>query len=83
MSDKSGNLYLFNVDEYHKAIGKEVNNTYKRAPAEWENNINNEANIIRRKLKIDDRVQKLNKQENFLKVKDHKDNFPNNPQFTD
>lgn len=81
-SDKTSNHYLFFIaDEYHKAICNEVNKTSKKAPAECENNINNQTKIITRKLKTDDRVQHLHKQLASMIVKGHKNKFPNNPQF--
>lgn len=39
------------------------------------------ARLKTNKLKIDDRVHKIHEQQAFITVKDHKDNFPNNPQF--
>lgn len=60
---------------YYKAIGKKVNKFYKKAPNNWEYNINGEAKEIAIELKIDDRIHKFHKQQVFITVKDHKANF--------
>ena len=41
--------------------------------------INTEAKVFAQTLKIDDRVESLAPKESFITLKDHKDNFQNNP----
>jgi len=41
--------------------------------------INTEAKVFAQSLKIDDRVETLAPKESFITLKDHKDNFQNNP----
>lgn len=42
-SDKTGNLYFYNVADYYKAISKKVNKVYKKAPNKWVNDVNSKA----------------------------------------
>ena len=43
------------------------------------NNINKEAKCIAERLHLDDRVEQFNQREAFVTLKDHKENFQNNP----
>lgn len=63
---------------WYTYAGKQI----KKAPKEWENDINSEApTTANSQLMIDDRVHKLHKQQAFIPDKDDKSNFPNNLQF--
>lgn len=42
-ADKTVNHYQIDVEKCHKAIYKKVNKFYKKAPNDWDNNMNNEA----------------------------------------
>ena len=67
-----------------------VTKTYKKCNNNKSNYINFKAKQIASQLKIDDRVQKLDKNEAYVTIKDHKEGFPNkissrliNPSKTD
>ena len=51
--------------------------TYKKANKKKISNINFTDKKIAEKLSIDDRVQRMEKLEAYISVKDHKDEFPN------
>ena len=67
-----------------------VTKTYKKCNNNKSNYINFKAKQIASQLKIDDRVQKLDKNEAYVTIKDHKEGFSNkissrliNPSKTD
>lgn len=62
-------------------MNEEVTKFYKKTPCQYIEKINGEVNNITAKMNIGDRVQQLYKKQAFLIVKDHKENFPNNPSF--
>ena len=41
--------------------------------------INAEAKVIAQDLKIDERIEQYNQEQSFITLKDHKENFKNNP----
>lgn len=59
----------------------EENKFYKQAPNNWENIIHSEAKKIASYLNIDDSIPKFKKQQALITIKNHKDNFLNEPQF--
>ena len=71
-------------------MDKNVTKTYKKCNTNKSNSINFKAKQIASKLKIDDRVQKLDENEAYVTIKDHKEGFPDkiscrliNPSKTD
>lgn len=80
-SHKTSNHYYINIKLYHKAINTEVNKFYQKIRQLREKKtINRDAKAIVTKWKIDNRIPKLHKQE-FITIKNHKENFLNNPQY--
>ena len=59
---------------------KDVQKCYKKEKDETFQKINKEHIKMARKLDIEDRVFKTSQQDAFITLKDHKDNFRNNPQ---
>ena len=76
-ADKTRNMYGITPQEYEKLLKDNVTKTYKKTNTALVNNVNCEAYKITEKLKIDDRVQCIAKNEAFITIKDHKPNFPN------
>ena len=74
-ADKTRNLYKMSVDQYDKLLHENVTKHYKFAPARLYDDINVEAQRIARRLQIADRMDVLAKNEAFLTLKDHKENF--------
>ena len=79
-ADKTRNIYRMQVDTYKKLVNDNLTSSYKKLNLSnnqdnLENTINKEAKLITNKLKISDRVSKLNKKDCYLLLKDHKPNF--------
>ena len=58
-------------------MDKNVTKTYKKCNTNKSNSIHFKEKQIASKLKIDDHVQKLDKNEAYVTVKDPKEGFPN------
>ena len=56
-----------------------ITKSYKKTNTTAINNINKEAKFIAERLHLDDRVEQFNQREAFVTLKDHKENFQNNP----
>ena len=78
-ADKTTNFYKMNTNDYKTLLKKNIEKEYKKAPDNAEMHINTEAKVFAQTLKIDDRVERLAPIESFITLKDHKDNFQNNP----
>ena len=78
-ADKSRNLYEVDKETYGKSMMDNITKSYKKAGTSIENDINKDAKDIAKKLKISDRIEILPQQQAFITLKDHKDNFQNNP----
>lgn len=78
-ADKTSNFYKMNASDYKTLLKKNIEKEYKKAPDNAEMHINTEAKVFAQTLKIDDRVETLAPKESFITLKDHKDNFQNNP----
>ena len=79
LGDKSPNVYEVDPKDYDNLLHNSITTHYKKSDSETELEINREAKAIVSKLKIADRVDKLSKNECYITLKDHKDNFQNNP----
>ena len=53
--------------------------SYKKTNTADMTNINKEAKCTAERLHLDDRVEEFNQPEAFVTLKDHKENFRNNP----
>ena len=89
-ADKSRNIYKVSKASYERMMHENVTKTYKKCNTNKSNSINFKAKQIASKLKIDDRVQKLDENEAYVTIKDHKEGFPDkissrliNPSKTD
>lgn len=80
-SDKTGSHCYTNSESYRKAITTDVCKFYKNPDHNWENTINQEAQALVTELKLEDVILTLYKEQAFVAVKKHNDNFRNNPQF--
>jgi len=78
-ADKTNNLYKLSVEEYNKLLTDNISKSYKKTKPSAINKVNKEAKSIATKLGIADRVQQYAKRSAFITLKDHKDNFDNNP----
>ena len=78
-ADKTRNFYKVDTDSYQKLLRDNITKSYKLADENIYDDINTEAREIAAKLDIDDRVEILAKKQAFITLKDHKENFLNNP----
>ena len=79
-ADKTTNIYEMDVDNYRKLLRDNITSTYKKADKSLTKKINQEAKHIAEKLKLDNRIECLAEKNSYITLKDHKDNFYNNPQ---
>jgi hypothetical protein len=78
-ADKTTNLYKMEADAYKKLRVAAVTKDYKKAKDSLVKNMIKEDKKIVEKLEIESRVQKVSMVDAFITLKDHKDNFHNNP----
>ena len=78
-ADKTRNIYETSLDTYNKLMQENITKTYKHGSEDNVNLIDKELKGISTKFGIGDRIEKLKKREAFISLKDHKDNFENNP----
>ena len=78
-ADKSTNVYKLDAPEYNRLLNDNITKTYKKAEKKKLNVINDEARSVTRALNIDDRVELIATNDAFITLKDHKENFANNP----
>ena len=78
-ADKTTNMYQMKTNEYKKLLKDNITSNYRKVDKNTINKINLEAKQIAEKLKIADRVETLNENDAFITLKDHKQNFKNDP----
>ena len=89
-ADKSRNVYKVSKASYERMMRENVTRTNKKCNTSKSNSINFKAKQISSKLKIDNRVQKLDENKVYVTIKNHKEEFPDkischliNPSKTD
>ena len=78
-ADKTRNLYELDKAQYEKLMKDNITKSYKKADARAYDEINVEARDIATDLSIEDRMEIMAKKQAFITLKDHKENFQNNP----
>ena len=78
-ADKTKNIYETSLDTDNKLLHDSITKTYKHGYEDNISEINNELKHIADKLSIGNRIECLKKCEAFICLKDHKENFENNP----
>ena len=73
------NVYEIDPDKYNELLRNSIHTHYKKADDMTERNINLEAKLIAENLEISDRVDIMSRNEAYITLKDHKENFQNNP----
>ena len=74
-ADKTTNMYELTPKEYKKLLRNNVTKTYRKAPPRLEKAINLEAKEIAKNINLDDRIECIAKNNAFVTLKDHKQNF--------
>ena len=75
-------MYELSKDQYDKLLQNNITSTYRKASDSIIKSVNKEANDTAIKLGIEDRVERMAKNQAFIILKDHKDhkdNFINSP----
>ena len=78
-ADKTNNLYRWTTDEYNKLLTEKISKSYKKADKSSLKRINTEAKNIAKDLKLEEWIEQHSQHQLFIILKDHKDNFQNNP----
>lgn len=79
-ADKTNNYYKLKPDEYEELLSRSIQKEYKKAdPTNINETLIEEKNIAT-ELELSDRIDIPRKNEAFVTLKDHKENFRNNPQ---
>ena len=76
-ADKTRNLYTVSKTQYEKLLRENITKAYKVAPACTYDDLNKEAKDIAQRLEIAERMNCMARNEAFITLKDHKDNFSN------
>lgn len=79
LADKTRNIYEVSETRYNKLLADNITSTYKKSTYAAIDEANAEALDIAEKLEIDDRVERLAEKTAFVTLKDHKEDFKNNP----
>ena len=82
-ADKTRNIYETSLDTYNKILHDNITKTYKHGSEDNISEINNEIKHIADKLSIGNRIECMKKRKAFISLKDHKENFENNPKNAD
>ena len=80
-ADKTRNIYETTPENYNKILKENITKTYKQGEADTVDEINSELNEIATKISINDRIETMAKREAFFTIKDHKEDFENNPKY--
>ena len=78
-ADKTSSIYQVSVSDYKKLLKCNITKDYKIAPPETYVKINAEATRIAQDLELADRIECYSNAPAFVTLKDHKENFENNP----
>ena len=76
---KITNYYELDKKKHDRLLMNSITSTYGKADGNTISIINNEARNITTDLNIQDRVELMAEQQAFITLKDHKDNFENEP----
>ena len=78
-ADKTRNFYLTKPATYSTLLEENITSKYKKINNEQVKAINCEAKDIAQELDLADRIEKIPESEAFITLKDHKQNFMNQP----
>ena len=78
-ADTSRNVYELEKEQHEKLLRENITKSYKKTDEQAMDTINQELQSITKNLNISDRIETMAKNQAFITLKDHKDNFSNNP----
>ena len=79
LADKTTNIYKVSTNEYEKLLLENITKDYKQTAGTTLNEIDREAKKIAQSLDLADRIEQYGDAEAFITIKDHKENFLNDP----
>ena len=78
-ADKTQNIYHVSKNDYFKLLDKNITKDYMKTNYETVKKVNIEAASIATNLELEDRIEQLSESKAFITLKDHKENFQNDP----
>ena len=78
-ADKTSNNYLVPAEKYKEFVDQEIHKKYKKAAPKDINKVNSEQKRTAVELDLEDRIFKTASRDCFITLKDHKEDFANNP----
>ena len=78
-ADKTRNIYETLLDTCNKLMHDSITKAYKHGSEGTISQIDDELKHISNNLGIGDRIEQMKEREAFISLKDHKENFENNP----
>ena len=78
-ADKSTNYYKMEGKKYNELVEKEIQKEYRKVTPNEAKNVENGQKHIVSSLELEERVFATTQRQAFATIKDHKDNFLNNP----
>ena len=67
------------MEQYLQLLHSNITSNYKKTEAKAKVEIDREAKVIAKDLDLDGRVECFAQRDAFITLKDHKENFANNP----
>ena len=78
-ADKTSNMYKLDKEKHDKLLHDAVTKTYKKSTDTFSDSINQQGKEFAEKKNVLNRMDINSKNNCFITLKDHKDNFENNP----
>jgi hypothetical protein len=78
-ADKTSNMYKVSKNDYDSILNNSITKTYKKAEIGLQDEINQQGKELVKDRKIINRMFTNAENSSFITLKDHKDNFQNNP----
>jgi len=78
-ADKTTNVYKISAEQYSQLLKSNITSNYKKADKDTQMSIDREAKGIAVELGLQSKVECYAERDAFITLKDHKDNFANNP----
>ena len=78
-ADKTTNYYKLQCSKYNDLLHSNITTTYKKCNGTELSNIKQSEKQIADKLDLSDRIEQLAPKQSYITLKDHKENFRNNP----
>ena len=78
-ADKTRNIYGLDKEQHKKLLRENISKSYKKSDKQSVDMVNQELKDITTKHEIGDKIEAMSRKQAFISLKDHKENFLNNP----